>query len=114
MPRQRAKTDFTVPVENIGDFVFGKRTMKDEIAIQVEFARMIGGAEPTAWLNAVCGWIAALRVLTVTAPEGWDIDEMDPLDEDTYAKLMRVYDALTEKERSFRSERKGDSEAAGA
>lgn len=114
MARNRAPTDFRVPVDGIGDFVFGKRTMKDEIAVQVEFARMINGVEPTAWLNAVCGWLSALKVLTVSAPEDWDLDTMDPLDEDTYAKLGKVFDALSQKEQSFRLKRTIDSAAAGA
>lgn len=114
MARPHAKSDFSVPVEGVGVFTFGKRSMKDEIAIQVEFARMIGGVEPTDWLNAVCGWIAALKVLTVTAPDDWDIDDMDPLDKETYAKLSRVYEELTNKERSFRLGRTGDGEAASA
>lgn len=102
MPRQRQDTDFTVNVENIGQFTFGKRTMRDEVAIQVEYARLIDGVEPTAWLKAVCGWLSALSVLIVSAPSGWDMDSMDPLDDETYARLNQVYEALRERERSFR------------
>lgn len=102
MARLPQPTDFTVPVEGVGQFTFGRRKMGDELAIQVEFARIVQGVEPTAWLQAVGGWMSALRVLTVFAPEGWDLDELDPLDDATYAKLSRVYDALTDKERSFR------------
>lgn len=76
--------------------------MRDEISIQVEFARIIDGVEPTAWLQAVGGWLSALRVMTVRAPAGWDLDEMDPLDDETYAKLSLVYTTFVEKERSFR------------
>ncbi|MNF19326.1 hypothetical protein D3C80_2240330 [compost metagenome] len=36
------------------------------------------------------------------APEDWDIEAMDPLDEDTYATLLKVHAALADKERSFR------------
>lgn len=114
MPRSPSDTDFTLSVEGIGTFAFGKRAMRDEIAIQVEFARLIDGVEPTAWLQAVCGWLSVLKVLTVRAPEGWDIDAMDPLDDGTYAKLSKVYEALAEKERSFRRGPKQASEAGGA
>lgn len=106
MPRQAKETDFIVPVEGIGAFTFGKRSMRDEIAIQVEFARLIDGVEPTTWLRIVCEWISALKVLTVREPEGWDIEVLDPLDDETYAKLKRVYEALRDKERSFRSQPK--------
>lgn len=101
--RQAKASDFTVDVEGIGVFTFGRRTMGDEIAIQVEYARILNGVVPTAWLNAVGGWISTLRVLTVRAPEGWDVDALDPLDAQTYARLDRVHSALVEKERSFRS-----------
>lgn len=96
-------------------FHFAKRTMRDEIAIQVEYAKIIDGAEhPTAWLETMGGWLSALRVLTVRAPDGWDIDEMDPLDDETYLKLGRVHGALIEQERSFRGKSKLGSEAGGA
>lgn len=103
MPRIAKENDFTVKVDDVGSFSFGRRTMRDEIAIQVEYARIIDGVEPTAWLQAVGGWLSALRVLTVRAPEGWDLDAMDPLDGETYAKLNRVFQALVDQERSFRS-----------
>lgn len=114
MPRVAQETDFTVKVEGVGAFTFGKRTMRDEIAIQVEFARMIDGVEPTSWLQAVCGWLSTLRVLTVRAPDGWDLDDLDPLDDESYGKLSRVFDALSEQERSFRRGKKPASEAIGS
>lgn len=102
MARSAKENDFIVSVPDVGSFTFGRRTMADEIKIQVEYARLIEGVEPTEWLNLVGGWMAALRVMTVRAPEGWDLDELDPLDDATYAKLAAVHSALTEKERSFR------------
>lgn len=113
MARKAAPSDFTVEVDGVGSFTFGRRTMRDEIKIQVEYARMIEGVEPTPWLGAVAGWISTLKVLTVRAPEDWDIDELDPLDEDTYARLMKVHSALAEKERSFRRSTAGGSANAG-
>lgn len=110
MARTPNINDFSIPVDGIGTFTFARRKMADEIKIQVEYARMIDGVEPTQWLALVCGWMAALKVLTVRAPEGWDIDEMDPLDDDTYAKLGRVHAALIEKERSFRKGEKPSRE----
>lgn len=104
MARQGTATDFTVDVEGVGTFTFARRTMRDEINIQVEFARFIQGVEPTAWLATVCGWLSDLKVLTVQAPAGWDIETLDPLDDDTYANLSRVHKALRDKERSFRSQ----------
>lgn len=102
MARQAKETDYAVDVEGVGTFMFGRRTMRDQIAIEVEFARIIDGVEPTAWLAAMGGWLSTLRVLTVRAPAGWDLDALDPTDPETYSKLLRVHDALAEKERSFR------------
>lgn len=113
MARKGHTTDFDVPVEGIGTFTFGRRKLADEIAIQVEYARIIDGVQPTEWLALVAGWISALKVLTVRAPADWDVEEMDPLDDDTYAKLMKVHAALVDKERSFRSGAKAGGQGAG-
>ncbi len=114
MSREAALNDFTITVDGIGVFRFGRRTMRDEIRIQVEYARMIEGVEPTAWLSAVCGWLATLRVLSVDVPEGWDLDALDPLDDGVYARLLKVYTALAEKERSFRPGNGKESASGGA
>ena len=114
MARKGSDTDFDVSVEGIGVFRFGKRKMADEIAIQVEYARLIQGVDPTDWLANVCGWISTLKVMTVRAPEGWDIDDLDPLDDETYLKLANVYGALTERERSFRSGQGKTVQAGGS
>lgn len=113
MAREASATDFDVSVENIGSFTFGRRTMRDEIKIQVEYARMIEGVTPTEWLALVAGWIATLKVMTVRAPDGWAIDELDPLDDETYAKLQKVSKALDAKESSFRSKPSKTAEEAG-
>lgn len=121
MAREPQKTDFIVEVEGLGNFTFARRTMRDEIKIQREFARYIDGVEPTTWLAQVGGWLSDLRILLVSAPEDWmmDIDgnpitdlmDVDPLDEDTYAKLANVHAALREKEGSFRRKSGKDGQA---
>lgn len=103
MAREAAETDFVVEVDGVGSFTFGKRTMRDEIKVQVEYARFIEGVEPTEWLALVAGWISTLKVMTVRAPDGWNLDELDPMDDNTYAKLQKVNQGLSAKERSFRS-----------
>lgn len=113
MARRSQKTDFIVDVEGIGSFTFAKRTMADEIKIQVEYARLIEGVEPTEWLSRVGGWISTLKVLTVRAPAGWDIDDMDPLDEKVYEDMMLVYLALRAKEDSFRGKHGAGSQEGG-
>lgn len=106
MSRTPAATDFFVDVPEIGTFSFAYRMIGDEMRIAAEYSRLTEGvATPTAWLTIVAGWISALKVLTVAAPAGWDIDRMDPLDEDTYDKLRKVHTALREQESSFRKDK---------
>lgn len=115
MARTPRSTDFTVPVENVGLFTFARRNMGDEMKIQVEYARIIDGATPTDWLGTLAGWMSTLKVLTVRAPDGWvDLDELDPFDPETYAKLNAVFKELSEKERSFRGKPAAAGEGNGA
>lgn len=122
MSRTPAITDFFVDVPNIGTFSFAKRMLRDELRIGAEYSRLTEGVgTPSAWLEIVAGWISALTVLTVSAPAGWDIEQMDPLDQETYDKLRTVHQALRDKESSFRKKpsaaveagRTGDSEKPG-
>lgn len=115
IPRASKATDFAVPVENVGQFIFGRRTMGDELAIHREYSEILQGVEnPTQMLDILGNWLSTLRVLTVSAPAGWDLDALDPLDDGTFKKLKAVYDALAAKELSFRGGQKPPSEAASA
>ena len=115
MARAPRSTDFTVPIENVGQFTFARRNLGDETKIQVEYARIIDGVTPTDWLGTLAGWIATIKVLTVRAPDGWlDLDELDPFDPETYAKLSAVFKGLSEKEQSFRRKPATGSEGGGA
>lgn len=116
MARPPKPSDFRVTVPDVGDFVFAKRSMRDEIQAQVEYARMIDGVTPTPWLEAVCGAMADLTVLTVKAPDGWDVETMDPHDADTFAKLIAVHRGLREKEISFRpgAAKAGEADGSGS
>lgn len=113
IPRPPSKDDFAVTVPKIGTFMFAKRTMADEIQIQVEYSRLVQGVQPIEWLSLLATWMSALRVLTVSAPAGWDIDGMDPTDEDTYTELFTVHSALVTKEGSFRDAKRLASQKAG-
>lgn len=101
--RTPAPTDFFLDVDGVGNFRFAKRTMRDEMRIAAEYSRLTEGVTtPTEYLALVAGWLSVLSVLTVSAPAGWDLEGMDPLEEESYTKLSRVYEALREKEGSFR------------
>lgn len=113
--RQESPTDFTVTVEGIGTFRFARRTMRDQVRIDAEFVRLTDGLEDVpAYLERVAGSMALLRVLTVSAPEGWDLDRLDPLEGDSYRQLLAVSDALREKEHSFRRKPETVGQGAGA
>lgn len=114
MTRQPQKTDFHVEVEGVGTFVFAYREMRDELAIQVEYSRITQGVDtPSIFLGQVATWISALKVLTVEAPYGWNIDKLDPLEQESYLKLMNVYAALRAKEQQFRKKPEARGESGG-
>lgn len=95
--------EFVESVDGIGTFTFARRNMRSELAIAAEFSRLSEGiATPSAFLETVGGWIATLKVLTLVAPDGWVLDEMDPLDDENYARLMKVHGALRAREDLFR------------
>lgn len=94
--------EFELNVEGVGNFVFLKRNFAREFAIQREYARLIDGVKPTEWLSSVGTWMSTLKVLTVKAPDGWVLEELDPLDDATFAKLFKVTEELRAKEDSFR------------
>ena len=113
--RAPSATDFHVEVDGVGTFSFARRTMRDEMRIQAELSRLTEGVEsPNFTLQTVGGWIAHLKVLTVSAPDGWDLDQMDPLDEDVYGQMFKVFTALRNKEDSFRPKKNVRGEAVGA
>ena len=102
--RPSSSSDFNVHVEGIGNFIFARRTMRDEMRIAAEYSRFTEGVpQPTPFLDSVAGWISTLNVLTVEMPFDWDPETMDPFDDDTHAKILKVYGALRAKEGSFRA-----------
>ena len=114
MSRIPNNTDFQVSVDDIGTFTFARRRLRDEMAIGAEVSRLTEGVDtPTPFLAIVSGWVGTLKVLTVAAPDGWDLDEMDPLEDDTYSKLAKVHKALREKEGSFRKNPVKEVEGGG-
>lgn len=111
--RTPSASDYPVPVEGVGEFTFGRRSMRDHIAINVEYSRLTAGVNPTDWLDMVCTCMATIKVLAVHVPDGFDIDAMDPLDPETYDRLLRVHAAMRVKEDSFRRPAKTGGPGAG-
>lgn len=113
------QNEFTIDIPGEGAFTFAKRNMRKELQIQAEYSRLTEGVDtPTSQLEMLAGIMSTLKVLTISAPKGWVLDELDPLDPDSYSRLLAVHAALRQKEGSFRrpgteAESQGDRTAVG-
>lgn len=95
---------FTTDIPGEGSFTFKHRTMRLEMAIGAKFSKYTEGAtELNPWFANIANVQATLETLVETAPEGWDIGAMDPLDDHTYQRLITVYNVLRERESFFRA-----------
>lgn len=101
-------SEFVVDVEGVGQFVFAKRNMRREIKATIELRKFTEGVEVDKFTLAVLSILAELKALTISGPKRWgpdELDDLDPLDDEVYAKILKVGEALREKERSFRRPR---------
>jgi hypothetical protein len=88
--------------------------MGTQMKIAAEFSRLTEGVKtPTPYLEQTSDCLATLRVLIASAPEGWNVDELDPLDADSYLQMLRVHGALRAREDGFRRKPKQASPASG-
>lgn len=93
-------------VEDIGQFTFLKRNMFVEIKTKVERARLSEGVELDPFLAMFTEALADLRVMLVDPPKGWapaDLFALDPFDDASYERVLKVWSAIRGKEESFRS-----------
>lgn len=104
----KTPSEFVVTVEGIGTFTFGWRTMRRQMSIEVEFARLTEGVlDVHPFLMNMANAMADLKVLVLDAPPGWDVDELDAGDDESFDKLMKVWGALLKEERTFRGGQPG-------
>lgn len=104
----------TIEVPNVGAFTFRRRVMRDEFKIGAEYSRLTEGvATPSSWLDMFATAFSTLKVLTAEAPAGWNLEEMEPDDNNTYRKILEVYGALRAAEARFRSGSGAGSEGFG-
>lgn len=94
---------FPVDVDGIGSFVFRKRTIRDQFAIEGEASRVLGGPTEDDALRMGAVSFATLLILTKEAPPGWDLEGFDPLDPAATAKIFAVAARLRETEATFRA-----------
>lgn len=105
MARKPNSSDFSIDVDGIGRFIFARRTMRDTYRIRGDYGELTNGNydEDGAMVDISALGYATIKTLMVSGPEGWSLDEMDPLsDEDPEEQIMKVFTALREKELSFR------------
>jgi hypothetical protein len=105
---------FPITVPDIGRFLFRKRRVPDQILIEANAQRMLGGPIDNPDLKNIAMATCTLEVLTVQAPPAWDIESLDPLDAADTDKIWAVWRALRKAEDDFRSGSGKVSEPAGA
>jgi hypothetical protein len=110
----RADT-YMVEVPDVGSFEVRRPVMRTAIRMEVEYARLTEGVENLPVdLQVICRIMSYLKVMVVSGPDGWDVDNLDPYSDQDTAKLREVYDAITAEEARFRSGGKVQPEAEGA
>lgn len=103
--RPAGQGDFNVDVDGIGAFIFARRHQRDVYRIRGEYNKLTGGNydDQGSFNDFPALAHATLAVLMVQAPDGFDLDKLDPLtDEGCDEKILKVFGALREKELSFR------------
>lgn len=116
MARTAAAGDFQVEVDGVGRFTFARRTPRDVFRIRGEYERLTGGnyTEDGQYKDWTALAFATIKLLAVEAPDGFDLDKIDPnVEDDWEAKLVRVFADLREKELSFRPGSGAGGEATG-
>lgn len=102
MPNVTAQKTFPFEVPGIGGFTFRARKIRDEVQIQAEASRIMGGpCDATGVLNVAVA-MATLSVLLTEKPEGFSIDDLDPLDGESIKTIFAVYGGLRTAEDEFR------------
>lgn len=117
MSRPASQNDFTVDVEGIGSFIFGRRTGRDRFRIAADYHRLTEGLEVAdSEFGLTAEAFATVKNLLVEGPAdvvaSIDLDAPASMDPDADSKLLRVFFALRQKELSFRPGAGKDGEAA--
>lgn len=98
---------FPIEVEGIGSFTFAKRTLGAQFKIEAGAVRLLGGDAPSDSLYRLAITFATVQHLAVTVPDGWAIEEIDPLDDEQMDRVQKVFGRLREAEKTFRAGAKG-------
>ena len=93
---------FTVQVDNVGEFSFRKRRIRDQIWIEAEALRITGGATSDLALQIAAEKMATISRLALEVPAGFVVEDLDPFDRADISKLYQVGGALQLAEDRFR------------
>lgn len=113
MAHAPSTTDYDVPLDGVGTFRIARRTMGDHLKINVEYSKITEGVTPAQSFDVLATCIAVIRVLVVRAPDGWNVDELDPLEPTAFRNILDLHSLISEKEGSFRQKPAQGSQAAG-
>lgn len=113
-----ASGTYAVSVPGVGDFIFRRRTLRDELAITALADRLTGGdaGDPAVSENTrnLAYAAAVLTTVQVSAPDGWNPLDADPLDAETFGRIGTVFSALRVAEERFRAGGKPQPAGSGA
>jgi hypothetical protein len=93
---------FPVEVQDLGTFLFRRRTMRDNFAIEGEASRLVGGPVDDPILGAGAMAYATIQRLMVQPPDGWTLDGLNPYEAKAVEQIYRIAGALGEAEARFR------------
>lgn len=103
MRKANAETDFTVEVEGVGAFTYGRRTIGDSLKIRARYLELVAGHGDDIEMAATASAVATHEVLCVACPDGWsDLLKVDSTNPDAVSKVFELSAAVGEKEDSFR------------
>lgn len=104
--RAPSATDFSIPLPDVGEFIFGRRNMGDFIKIRSEYLKLIDSNENDDDQQFYVWIVSSYKILCVSCPEGWE--NIDALDINRFGleSVVSLGRLLSEKESSFRSDAK--------
>jgi hypothetical protein len=93
---------FEIEVDPFGKFVCRRPTPRDQIWIQAEARRTLGGGTDLGALALAAYALATAERCIVEAPAGWDLKAMDLVMPDDQKSLFAFYGRFEEEETRFR------------
>lgn len=102
--RVKSDTDFFVDVPQIGRFSFARRAPRDVFRIRAEYNRFTDGySDSNGDMEFGAFMFATLKVLMVSAPDGFDLEKLDPVMDDNWEDgVVKIFKSFRDTELLFR------------